>query len=152
MSRDFVTTLAYARTWPILGRLAYYMLKLLGVELPRSVPIGRDLEIAHGGFGIVVHSKAAIGNRVRIYSGVSLGRADIHKPIGESKFESIVIEDDVILSPGSKVLCKEGILRVRRGTVLGANAVLLQSTGEDEIWAGIPARCVGKRDNVERET
>ena len=59
--------------------------------------------------------------------------------------EGIVIEDDVILSPGSKVLCEEGVLHVRRGTVLGANSVLLQSTGENEIWAGLPARKVGMR-------
>ena len=145
MPRDLVTSLAYARSWPILGRVAYYALKFLGVELPRSVPIGRDLEIAHGGFGIVIHSKAVIGEGVKIYPGVSLGRADIHKPMAESNFEGIVLEDDVILSPGSKVLCKEGVLRVSRGTVLGANAVLLQSTGEDEIWAGIPARKIGSR-------
>ncbi len=145
MSRDFVTSLAYARTWPVLGQVAYYLLKIFGIELPRSVPIGKDLELAHSGFGIVIHSKAVIGNRVKIYPGVSLGRADIHKPMSESKFEGIVIEDDVILSPGSKVLCKSGVLRVGRGTVLGANAVLLESTGENEIWAGIPARCIGKR-------
>ncbi|MBC8509254.1 MAG: hypothetical protein ISR58_17555 [Anaerolineales bacterium] len=145
MSRDFVTSLAYARNWPILGQFAYYLLKIFGIELPRSVTVGSDLEIAHGGFGIVVHSKAAIGNRVKIYPGVSLGRADIHKLMSESKFEGIVIEDDVILSPGSKVLCKSGILHVGRGTVLGANAVLLESTGENEIWAGIPARCIGNR-------
>lgn len=146
MPRDLVTSLAYARSWPILGSLAYYALKLLGVELPRSVPIGRGLEIAHGGFGIVVHSKAVIGDGVKIYPGVSLGRADIHKSMTESAFEGILIGDNVILSPGSKVLCKEGFLRVGRGTVLGANAVLLQSTGENEIWAGIPARCIGKRE------
>jgi len=128
-----------------LGQVAYYLLKIFGIELPRSVPIGKDLELAHSGFGIVIHSKAVIGNRVKIYPGVSLGRADIHKPMSESKFEGIVIEDDVILSPGSKVLCKSGVLRVGRGTVLGANAVLLESTGENEIWAGIPARCIGKR-------
>ncbi|MGB9521357.1 MAG: acyltransferase, partial [Anaerolineales bacterium] len=63
----------------------------------------------------------------------------------QSRFEGIVIEDDVILAPGAKVLCKEGVLRVARGTVVGANAVLLQSTGENEIWAGIPAHLVGKR-------
>jgi len=56
-----------------------------------------------------------------------------------------VIEDDVILCPGAKVLCKEGVLRVGRGSVIGANAVLLQSTGENEIWAGMPAQCVGQR-------
>jgi len=142
---DFITRLAYASKKPLIGKLAYLMLKLLGIELPRPVLMGVDLEIAHGGFGIVIHSKAQIGNRVKIYPGVTLGRADIYKPASESRFESILIEDDVILSPGCKVLCKEDILRVGQGTVIGANAVLLQSTGEWEIWAGIPAHCVGTR-------
>jgi serine O-acetyltransferase len=65
--------------------------------------------------------------------------------MAHSKFVGIVIEDDVILSPGAKVLCKEGVLRVGQGTVVGANAVLLQSTGKYEIWAGAPARCIGER-------
>ena len=142
---DFVTRLAYASKKPLIGKLAYLTLKLLGVELPRPVPIGTDLEIAHGGFGIVVHSKAKIGNRVKIYPGVTLGRADIYKPASESRFEGIVIDDDVSLSPGCKILCKEGILRVGRGTVIGANAVLLESTADWEIWAGMPARKVGER-------
>lgn len=146
MAKDLTTSLAYASKKPLIGKLAYYLLKLLGVELPRSVPIGAGLEIAHGGFGIVIHSKSTIGHNVKIYPGVSLGRADVHKPIGASSFEGIVIDDDVILSPGSKVLCKEGVLCVGRGTVLGANAVLLQSTGENEIWAGLPAVCIGKRE------
>lgn len=146
MAKDLITKLAYARKKPLIGIMAYYVLKLLGVELPRSVPIGSDLEIAHGGFGIVIHSKSKIGNQVKIYPGVNLGRADIHIPMDESRFEGIFIEDQVILSPGSKVLCKEGVLRVGRGTVVGANAVLLQSTGENEIWAGVPARRIGIRE------
>lgn len=146
MTRDFVTRLAYANKKPLIGKLAYLTLKLLGVELPRSVPIGLGLEIAHGGFGIVIHSKAQIGKHVKIYPGVTLGRADIYKPASKSNFEGIVINDDVILSPGCKVLCKAGILQVGRGTVVGANAVLLESTGEWEIWAGMPARKVGERE------
>jgi len=145
MARDFVTSLAYARRLPLLGRLAYYALKFLGVELPLSVPIGRGLEIAHGGFGIVVHSRTVIGQNVKIYPGVTLGRADIHRPMFDSHFEGILIEDEVVLSPGCKVLCKEGVLQVRCGTVVGANAVLLRSTGENEIWAGVPARIIGHR-------
>ncbi len=149
MSRDAATFLAYARQNRLLGRLAYVALKFLGVELPRSVQIGRQLEIAHGGFGIVIHSKSEIGDRVKIYPGVTLGRADIYLPAHQSKFEKIVIEDDVILSPGCKILCKAGVLRVARGTVVGANAVLLQSTQPNEIWAGSPARCLGLRPLVE---
>lgn len=146
MPRDFFTTLVYARNWPLIGRLAYYALKAFGIEIPLSVKIGRHFELAHGGFGVVVHPRTQIGERVKIYPGVGLGRADIYRPIAQSRFEGILIEDDVILAPGAKVLCKEGILRVGRGTVVGANAVLLQSTGEWEIWAGVPARCVGRRD------
>ena len=99
----------------------------------------------HGGHGVVIHSKSKIGDRVHIYQGVTLGRADIYLPGEQSKFEGIEIGDDVILAPGCKVLCKEGILKVDNGTVVGANAVLLQSTSENEIWAGSPARCVSKR-------
>ncbi len=143
---DAYSFLVYARTWPILGRLAYYALKILGAEVPRSVKIGQDFELAHGGFGVVIHPRSSIGDRVKIYPGVGLGRADIHLPMERSRFERIVIEDDVILSPGCKLLCKDGVLRVGRGTVIGANAVLLQSTGEWEMWAGVPAKLVGKRD------
>jgi len=146
MPRDFPTSLVYAREWPLLGSLAYYFLKVLGVEIPRSVPIGEDFELAHGGVGVVIHSSSVIGDRVKIYPGVTLGRADIHRPMESSRFEGIIIEDDVILAPGAKILCSEGVLCVRRGSVVGANAVLLQSTGETEIWAGAPARCVGERD------
>lgn len=146
MKRDLYTTLVYARNWPVVGRLAYYLLKLLGAEIPRTVRVGRDFELAHGGFGVVIHSSSTIGDRVKIYPGVTLGRADIYRPASQSQFEGVAIEADAILCPGAKILCKQGTLRVGRGTVIGANAVLLQSTGEWEIWAGAPARCVGKRE------
>jgi serine O-acetyltransferase len=143
---DFYTRLVYARTHPLLGKIAYYLLKLLGVEIPRSVKIGKEFLLEHGGFGVVIHSKTIIGDRVKIYPGITIGRADIYRPIEKSRFEGVVIEDDVILCPGARILGKEGRLIVRQGTVVGANAVLLEATGEWEIWAGIPARCVGKRE------
>ena len=144
--RDIYTGLVYARQWPIFGRIAYLILKLLGIEIPLSVKIGRDFELAHGGFGVVIHSKSSIGDRVKIYPGVTLGRSDVHLPYQDSKFTGILIENDVLLAPGSKVLGKEGVLKVSSGTVLGANAVLLCSTGENEIWAGVPAKCIGSRE------
>ncbi len=143
---DMYTRLVYARRLPVFGRLAYLLLKLLGIEFPRSVRIGSQLTIEHGGFGIVIHSRSRIGSRVKIYPGVTLGRADIYRPQAELGFEGILIEDDVILAPGSKILGKDGTLRVGRGTVVGANAVLLELTGEDEIWAGVPARRIGSRN------
>jgi len=146
MSRDIYSTLVYARTKPIIGRLAYYLLKILGIEIPRSVQIGQDIELVHGGFGVVIHSCTVIGDRVKIYPGATVGRADIYLPIEKSRFEGVVIEDDVILCPGCKVLCRQGVMRLGRGSVVGANAVLLNSTGENEIWAGVPACLISRRD------
>lgn len=147
--QDFYTRLVYARQkWPF-GKWAYYLLKLLGSEIPVSVPVGPGFILEHGGHGVVVHSKSKIGANVHLYQGVTLGRADIYLPSEQSKFEGIEIGDEVILSPGCKVLCREGILKVGRGTIIGANAVLLESTGEYEIWAGSPARCVGQRPHPE---
>lgn len=146
MRRDIYSQLVYARNIPLLGGLAYFALKLLGIEIPRPVNVGDQLELAHGGFGVVIHPRTTIGKRVKIYPGVTLGRADIYRPAVQSRFEGIVVEDDAILCPGAKILCKEGVLRIGRGSVVGANAVLLESTGENEIWAGVPARCVGMRN------
>ncbi len=149
--RDLYTRLVYARTNPIFGRIAYFTLKLLGLEIPNSVMIGKDFELAHGGFGVVIHPKSVLGDRVKMYPGVTLGRADVHLPIERSEFDGIVIEDDVILASGAKVLCKSGALRVRQGTVVGANSVLLTSTGENEIWAGIPAKRIGEREDSSKK-
>ncbi len=147
--QDFYTRLVYTRQKKLTGKLAYYLLKLLGSEIPVSVPVGPGFILEHGGHGVVVHSKAKIGANVHLYQGVTLGRADIYLPSELSKFVGIEIGDDVILSPGCKVLCREGVLKIGRGTVIGANAVLLESTGEYEIWAGSPARCVGQRPRPE---
>lgn len=146
MRRDLYSRLVYARNIPLVGGMAYYFLKLLGVEIPGQVIVGEQLELAHGGFGVVIHPQTVIGKRVKIYPGVTLGRADIYRPATQSEFAGIVVEDDVILCPGAKILCKQGVLRIGHGSVIGANAVLLESTGEDEIWAGVPARRVGKRN------
>ena len=145
MRQDLYSVLLHNRGRPLIGKLAYLLLKLLGAEVPVQVPVGDGTRLEHGGYGVVIHSRARIGKRVKIYPGVTVGRADIYRPMEASKFVGIEIEDDVILSPGAKILCKEGVLRVRRGTVVGANAVLLQSTGEEEVWVGVPARYVGQR-------
>jgi serine O-acetyltransferase len=146
MPRDFYTSLVYARRSRLFGKFAYFLLKLLGAEIPRPVKIGQDFLLLHGGFGVVIHPWTTIHDRVRVYPGVTLGRADVHHPIEKSAFKGFEVEDDVILASGAKILGKDGILHIGRGTIVAANAVLLQSTGENEIWAGVPARCVGKRE------
>ena len=129
--------------------IAHVLLAFLGVEVPKEVIIGQNVRFVHRAPGTVIHPSVRIGDNVQIYQGVTLGVAipwndefaRSHKENGGGR---INVGNDVILCAGCKVLAKETLI-VGRGTIVAANAVLLCSTGENEIWAGIPAKCVGKR-------
>ena len=51
----------------------------------------------------------------------------------------------MILGAHVKIYAPEDGLTVGRGTLVAACALLLESTGEYEVWAGLPARKVGDR-------
>lgn len=140
-----IPRLIYARRKRLLGRVAKELLALYGMEVPSQVEVGPGLRVMHRGFGTVIHPATTIGRDVTLYHGVTVGRADPWIPGAQSGMKGIEIGDGVVLCPGAKVICREGILRVGERTIVGANAVLTQSTGPDEIWAGAPARLVGKR-------
>lgn len=54
--------------------------------------------------------------------------------------KKIIISDGAILCAGAKILSKEDTLIVGKNTIIGANSVLLNSTGDNEVWVGIPAK------------
>ncbi|MFC1435927.1 serine O-acetyltransferase [Streptacidiphilus sp. N1-3] len=142
---SLVASLIQRRRHPLLRRAVQEALALYGVEVPAAVEIGTGLKVFHRGFGLVMHPWTTIGDDVTLYNGVTIGRADPWVPQQRSLMERIVVEDGAVLCSGAKVLCKQGVLTVGRGTVVGANAVLTRSTGPWEIWAGAPARQVGVR-------
>lgn len=121
--------------------------KLIGIEgviLPLGVKLGKNVSFRHNAVGTVIHAKTEIENNVKIYQNVTVGRADINVPPSKSKFEGVLIKEGAILAAGAKILCKEGKLVVGKNTIVAANAVLLNSTGDNEIWGGIPARKIGE--------
>ena len=145
---SLVASLIYRRRHPLLRRAVQEALALYGVEVPAAVEIGPGLRVFHRGFGLVLHPWVTIGTGITLYNGVTVGRADPWVPQEQSLMERVVVEDEAVLCSGAKVLCKEGVLTVGRGTVVGANAVLTRSTGPYEIWAGAPARQVGVRTRL----
>lgn len=146
MGRLDTAALIDLRRHPRFGRTAHRLLRYLSsVDIPDEVSIGPDLVVHHHGFGLVVHPRTTIGARVHLFHGVTIGRSDVWEAIADSPFGGVVIEDDAWICAGAKVIGGAEELRVGRGTVVGANAVLLESTGPWEIWAGAPARKVGTR-------
>lgn len=138
---QFIERVVARRSNPVARQLAL----ALGVDIPASVEVGSDFRIYHRGRGTVIHPLTRIGDRCRVFHNVTVGRADPFLPEVESTLTGFVIEDDVWLCAGAVVLGREGVLRIGRGTIVAANAVLMQSTGEWEVWAGNPARCVSRR-------
>jgi acetyltransferase-like isoleucine patch superfamily enzyme len=90
-----------------------------------------------------------LGNHVLIGSNVTIssGRHPIegtHPPVfaRETIPLPIVIEDDVWIGAGAVIM--PGI-RLRKGTVVGANAVVTKDTEEFTVVVGAPARAIKKR-------
>jgi serine O-acetyltransferase len=130
-----------------LGPLATFSLRLLGVNVPACVQIGKGIELPHGAVGLVVHEDTIIGSGVKLYQGVTLGRSDTHLPAQETKQGGhIEVGDGAMIGANACILFKSGsVLTIGSGAVVGANSVVLSSIPAGEIWAGNPARLVATR-------
>lgn len=120
---------------------------LFSFDLPPEVEVGDDVEFLHNGIGTVIHPHTKIGDGAMICQGVTIGDATLYRDYtGAGKFGGAVIGERVTVGAGAKVMCGDGVLTVGRNCVIGANAVLTHSTGEGEIWAGVPARLISHRE------
>ena len=86
-------------------------------------------------------------------SNVTLGRADVYKSEKDSpsEFKGFLIKEGACICAGAKLICKKGTLVIGKNAVVGANAVLLNSIGDNEIWGGVPARFIGMRETSDNE-
>ncbi|HSY16187.1 MAG TPA: hypothetical protein VK816_09385 [Jatrophihabitantaceae bacterium] len=141
----YIRRLLDLRTRPFIGPFVLQLLSLYGVDIPAQVKLGRDVIFWHRAQGVVMAPRTTIGDRVHVFHQVTIGGADPTLQHTEASWAGVVIEDDAILCVGAKILAGSGELRVGRGTIVGANAVLLKSTGEYEVWGGVPARKIADR-------
>jgi serine O-acetyltransferase len=126
---------------PLLPRLLYGINRLaFAVVLPPSVKVGQGVVLGYSGLGTVIHARAVIGDRVVIGSGVTIGgRSGLH--------DVPVIASDVDIGTGAKVL---GPIRIGRGAIVGANAVVVHDVPDFAVVAGVPARVLRLRSEAEQ--
>lgn len=113
--------------WPAL--LIYVVLQravrnVLGIELQRTVKVGRRLTLAHQ-HGIVIHKFATIGDDVLIRHSVTFGRgADWQHGVGP------VIGNQVEISPGVVLV---GNITIGNDVSIGPNCVVSQSVPDNRV-------------------
>lgn len=126
-------------------KLAQLIFDMIGVEVPKEVVISKGLELPHGSCGLVIHKSTIIGPRVKIYQGVTIGRADVYNNHEKSQMQSIEICEGAIICAGAKILSNKKKMTIGANSIIASNSVLLNSIGENEIWAGVPAKFVKMR-------
>jgi serine O-acetyltransferase len=98
-----------------------------GIDIHPGARIGRSFFIDHG-TGVVIGETAAIGERVRIYQGVTLGArgvsAEDEGRIAKGAPRHPVVEDDVVIYAGATIL---GRITIGRGSTIGGNVWLTRS-------------------------
>ena len=120
----------YEMKIPILPRMmAEYAHSHTGIDIHPGAQIGDHFFIDHG-TGIVVGETTIIGDRVKLYQGVTLGalstRDGHHSQPGK---RHPTVEDDVTIYSGATIL--GGNTTIGRGSVVGGNAFLTSSVQKD---------------------
>lgn len=104
----------------LLGEVAH---RVTGIDIHPGARIGRAFAIDHG-TGVVIGETAVVGDRVRIFQGVTLGALFVDKDLAETKRHPTV-EDDVVLYANATVLGGETVIGA--GSVIGGNVWLTRS-------------------------
>lgn len=94
-----------------------------GIDIHPAATIGRQFCIDHG-TGIVIGETTIIGERVKLYQGVTLGALSVSKGLMATKRHP-TIEDDVIIYAGSTILGGKTV--IGHDSVIGGNVWLIKS-------------------------
>jgi serine O-acetyltransferase len=95
-----------------------------GIDIHPGARIGERLFIDHG-TGVVIGETSVIGNRVRIYQGVTLGAKSFPLDENGKPIKGIdrhpIVEDEVVVYSGATIL---GRIVIGRGSSIGGNVWL----------------------------
>jgi serine O-acetyltransferase len=103
--------------------LTEYAHSKTGIDIHPGAEIGEFFFIDHG-TGVVIGETSQIGNRVKIYQGVTLGALSVEKTMANTKRHPTV-EDDVVIYSGATIL--GGQTTIGAKSIIGGNVWLTKS-------------------------
>ena len=105
---------------------------IFNCSVPASCKLGKGTKFGYGGIGVVLHSRAVLGENCIIGTNVTIG--------GKSRwYEVPVIGNNVDISTGAKIL---GPIKIGDNVAIGANAVVVKDVPDNCVVAGIPAKII----------
>jgi serine O-acetyltransferase len=124
ISTHRVAHFLYEREVPLLPRImSEYVHHRTGIDIHPGAKIGRSFFIDHG-TGVVIGETTQIGDRVKLYQGVTLGALSVSRDM-RGKKRHPTIEDDVTIYAGATILGGDTV--IGRGSVIGGNVWLVRS-------------------------
>lgn len=115
---------------PVLPRLfSEYAHKQTGIDIHPGAQIGEAFAIDHG-TGIVIGETTIIGNRVKLYQGVTLGALSVEKGNAKQKRHP-TIQDGVVIYSGATILGGETV--VGHDSIIGGNVWLTYSVPSSSV-------------------
>jgi len=122
----------YALGVPVIPRIiSENAHSVTGIDIHPGARIGKGFFIDHG-TGVVIGETSVIGNRVRLYQGVTLGAKSFPLDEKGNPIKGVdrhpIIEDDVVIYAGATIL---GRITVGARSVIGGNVRLTQSVPPD---------------------
>jgi serine O-acetyltransferase len=98
-----------------------------GIDIHPAAQIGASFFIDHG-TGVVIGETCTIGERVRLYQGVTLGARGFPSDEQGNPLKGLprhpLVEDDVVIYAGATIL---GRITIGRGAIIGGNVWLTRS-------------------------
>ena len=119
----------YKKNIPLLPKVICKLIRIIfSAEIPYTCELGKNVQLKHGGLGIVIHDNAIIGENTIIYQHVTIGgREDRGHP---------TIGKNVYIGTGSCIL---GKVHISNNVKIGANSVVLNDVPEGITVGGVPA-------------
>jgi len=107
-----------------------------GIDIHPGATIGRAFSIDHG-TGVVIGETTIIGDRVKLYQGVTLGAASVRKELADVKRHPTV-GDDVVIYANATILGGDTVIGA--SSVIGGNVWLTHSVPAGSIVSHAGAR------------
>jgi len=103
---------------------------------------GLSTVYAANGYKVVVGSGCSISHNVRIYTASPIADSDFSIESPPSKYGDVLIGNYSWI--GANVFINPGVV-IGENAVIGANSVVTRNVAPGEIWGGVPARLIRKK-------